>query len=324
MASSSLISVITSEADEASFSDALLYCYQIYGLTIRSELPLPQLLPGIEQAAADVVVRYGPLPESLEHPIHAGIEWQASQDEFLFSVPDVARYWIYQGKEIWIEPAPLANEADVRTFLLGSSMGILLHQRHIWALHASAVKTDQGAVLFTGPSGAGKSTTLSGMLNRGYAMVADDVSGIVIDKLGYPQVLSAFPHRRLWANTAEQLGLSIEGIPRVRKSLDKFLFPVDNFSPGIFPLRRVYALVPHGKPEIELIPIDNVSKFSCLFSNTYRRQFVQSVGWGAGHFQLITEALQRIEVVAIRRPKHDFLLDELLDCIEADMAQGKG
>ncbi len=319
-----MISVVTPEADEASSSDALLYCYQIYGLTIRSEIPLPQLLPGIEQAPADVVVRYGPLPDCLEHPMDEGVEWQATRDEFLFAVPDVARYWIYQGKEIWIERAPLANDDDVRTFLLGSTMGILLHQRQIWALHASAVKTDQGAVLFTGPSGAGKSTTLSGMLNRGYAMVADDVSGIVIDKLGCPQVLSAFPHRRLWANTAEQLDLSIEGIPRVRKSLDKFLFPVDNFSPGVLPLHRVYALVPHGKPGIEVIPIDGINKFTCLLSNTYRRHFVQSVGWGAGHFQLITEALQRIEVVAIRRPTDDFLLDELLDCIETDMAQGSG
>ncbi len=305
------------------------YYYQIYEFTIQSELPLPQLRPGRGplngRGAADIVVRFGPIPPSLENPADEGPAWQATQDEFLLTVLGVARYWIRQGKEIWIERDPQADDADVRTFLLGSTLGVLLHQRQIWALHASAIRTERGAVLFAGKSGAGKSTLLRGMLNRGYAMMADDVSGIVIDAQGHPQVLSAFPHMRMWADTAKQFELSTENVPRVRKSLEKFLFPVKNFIPEPAPLHAVYLLVPHNKPEFELRPIENVSKFACLLRHTYRRKFVQGLGWGAGHFQLITQALQPIRVVGVRRPQHGFLLDELIAHIETDLAHcGEG
>ena len=307
------------EIEGISFLGSFKYCYQLYGLTLRSELRLPQLLSGREQSPVDVVVRYGRLPDALENPADEGINWQATKDEFLFAIPEVGRYWIRQGKEIWIERDPQAEDNDVRTFLLGSAIGMLLHQRQIWALHASAIETNLGAVLFTGPSGAGKSTTLNGMLCRGYAMIADDVSGVVIDDKGCPQVLSAFPHSRLWADTAAQLNLSTEDVPRVRKSLEKFLFPVKNFVSGTFPIYTVYVLMPHNGPGCEFIPITNADRFTCLFSNTYRRRFVQSMGWGAGHFQLIVQALQSIRVVAILRPKDKFLLDELIDRIEADL-----
>lgn len=322
MALSSLISAIPSTSKDNIFSESLKYCYQIYGFTIRSELALPQLLTGVEQSPTDVIVRYGPLPDFLENPVDEGPTWQSTQDEFLLTVLGVARYWICQGKEIWIERDPQADAADVRTFLLGSAMGILLHQRKIWALHASAIKTEQGAVLFTGLSGAGKSTTLNGFLMRGYSMVADDVSGIIIDDQKHPQVLSAFPHSRLWADTATYFGLSTEGVPRVRQSLEKFLFPVKNFAAGSVPLHTVYALIPHNKPEFEFTPINNVGKFACLISNTYRGRLVQSVGWGTGQFHLITQALQSIRVVSIRRPKQGFLLDELVDRIEEDFLHG--
>ena len=61
------------------------------------------------------------------------------------------------------DPAPGRDlyESDVRVFLLGSCIGALLHQRGILVLHAGAIHTDKGAVLFTGPWGIGKSTLLA-------------------------------------------------------------------------------------------------------------------------------------------------------------------
>ena len=66
--------------------------------------------------------------------------------------------------------------SDIRVFLLGSCLGALLHQRGVLALHASAIETDQGAVLFMGDSGMGKSTTLQAFIKRGYKMLADDIT----------------------------------------------------------------------------------------------------------------------------------------------------
>ena len=139
-------------------------------------------------------------------------------------------------------PVPEASDDDIRVFLLGSVLGFLLHQRQIFPLHASAIRTEHGAVLFTGHSGAGKSTTLGAMVQRGYAMLADDVSGIVLDDKDRPHVLPAFPSSRLWAESAAKLNLSTKEVSRVRAALDKYVFPVEHFCQETLPLLGVYVL----------------------------------------------------------------------------------
>jgi hypothetical protein len=147
----------------------------------------------------------------------------------LLRVPAVARYLVANGQDIWIEPAPDSVEADVRLFLLGSAFGALLPQRHILPLHASAIQTTRGAVLFVGPSGHGKSTLLAALLQRGYAMLADDVTGITLDAAGGAIASPAFPCLRLRADAAAKLQHSYEGLRHVRAPLDKYQLPVTRF-----------------------------------------------------------------------------------------------
>lgn len=295
------------------------YCYSLYGVTLRSELALPQLLPG--DGLATITIRFDTIPESLENPLEEGPNWQTSHGEAIFGALGVGRYWVRQGKEIIIARDPRADDDDIRAFLLGPAIGLLLLQRQIWTLHASAIRSRQGGVLFTGSSGAGKSTTLNGLLQRGYAMLADDISGICLSSKAIPQVLSAFPHSRLWADTARQLKLSTEGVPRVRQSMEKYNFPIDNFVDGVTPLHAIYVLGTHNSREITLNPLVNAAKFNVLFRNTYHRRFIQRFGWGVGYFNLMTQALSSIRVTQVTRPKVGFCLDALLDCIETDLAK---
>ncbi len=139
--------------------------YKTYGLTIDSEISLPELIPQTnrnEQDAARasqqgiVQIRLGAVPEQLEHPTGQGVLYQASANQFLLSMNHIARYLVRNGNEIIIQPALNALESDIRVFLLGSVFGALLHQRELLVLHASAIGTDAGAVLFTGPSGIGR------------------------------------------------------------------------------------------------------------------------------------------------------------------------
>jgi hypothetical protein len=74
-------------------------------------------------------------------------------------------------------------------------------------VHASAVETDQGAILFAGPSGRGKSTLAASLHQRGYPLLGDDA--IVIRSDGcmavYPS-LRLFPDsiRTLFASSPDQ------------------------------------------------------------------------------------------------------------------------
>jgi hypothetical protein len=56
----------------------------------------------------------------------------------------------------------------------------LIYSRRYPALHAGAVRTEAGAILFPGASGAGKSTLMAGLLGAGYDVLADDT--VVFDR----------------------------------------------------------------------------------------------------------------------------------------------
>ena len=162
------------------------YHYKSHGLHIESELFCPELLPyKPKEQAAYVYIRYGTVPEAVDNPIRKGVAYQAAKNQFLLKLDKIAHYWVSNGKEIVIQPAPNSQENKIRRFLLGSSLAALLHQRGCFILHGSAIETKAGAVIFVGASGVGKSTLAAAFHARGYRILADDVSSIDDSQL-YP------------------------------------------------------------------------------------------------------------------------------------------
>jgi hypothetical protein len=308
---------LASESFASQVTQHSTYCYCAYGLTINSEISLPQLREG--NGTPEITILYGKVPEGLENATHSGPSWQASSEQFLLYKEGIARYWAEGSGKVVIDRAAGAKDSDVRIFLLGSVFGFLLHYRRILPLHASAIQTERGAVLFTGRSGSGKSTTLGAMVQRGYAMLADDVSCIVLDTKGNPWVLPAFPSSRLWADAAEKLKYSTEQVSRVRADYDKYLFPIEHFCSEAVPLFGIYVLTQHEGATVELQPIEGaIQKFSCLFANTYRKIFIKATRWEQEHFQLISKTLQTTYIMQVMRPTHSFLLNELTNRVEQD------
>ena len=111
--------------------------YQVFGLRIRSEVPLPELFPALGDGDADVTIRRGSIAAV------DGVSGVRSEDgALLLTVPDVGRYRIEGGHEIIVDPNTGVPERNVRLYLLGSAFGALLHQRGLLPLHANAVEID--------------------------------------------------------------------------------------------------------------------------------------------------------------------------------------
>ena len=100
---------------------------------IRSELALPELLAAPPDGQPEVTIRLGRLPAG-------GPGLQATDHGMLLTVDGIAQYAIADGADITIDREPGVPDANVRLYLLGSAMGVLLHQRGLLPLHANAVE----------------------------------------------------------------------------------------------------------------------------------------------------------------------------------------
>ena len=89
---------------------------------------------------------------------------------------------------------------SISTIRMGqaASMGALLHQRGLLAIHGSAVRNDKNTCIITGKSGVGKSSLAAGLLELGYTLVADDISVIGNLENGGFFVHPGIPSLKLW------------------------------------------------------------------------------------------------------------------------------
>jgi hypothetical protein len=177
----------------------------VFGLDVRSEIPLAFL----EGSAASSTGR------SLSIAVHptdaAKLDWPESArlvcDErqpdgsvifriekhpeagYLISGPEYGTH-LLSADGRWLQCAPEGRPDDAWQRLLIAQVlpfAALLHGLEI--LHASAVVTDQGAVVFMGPSHAGKTSLALELCRRGAGFLADDVLAVERtreDLLGHP------------------------------------------------------------------------------------------------------------------------------------------
>ena len=261
-------------------------------------------------------MRLGRVPDALPAARTRCGPWEAAPGDFLLRVEGVARFRVMGGTEIVVGPENGVNDAVI-AFVTGSVLGACLMQRGIVTLHASAVATPAGAVLFAGRSGIGKSTLLAALIERGYAMLADDVTGIVLDAGGRPMALSGYPAMRLWANAIDEVGWErTKGVGTVREGNNKYQLPIGRFRDAAARLRGVFVLRLHNRESIEIEPLTPTDAFVPLGAQTYRRRFLAGLGGLAGHLRVIAGTANHAWLAKVTRPIEPFLLDDLADRIE--------
>ncbi|GAB4172046.1 MAG: HPr kinase [Thalassobaculales bacterium] len=200
--------------------------YALYGLRLRSALPLPGAPPwaGPPDRPADATIVVGPVPARLEAAVHSGPLLQVdAAGRVRHEVRGIAAFLVEGGRQITVAPAAGTAEGEVRLFLLATPLGVLFHQRGLLPLHASTVAIGGQAVALAGPSAAGKSTLAAALLAAGGQLLADDLTVVDPAAPGGPLVLPGMPQQKLWRDSLEALGIAADEQVRPGTAMEKFV-----------------------------------------------------------------------------------------------------
>ena len=297
--------------------------YGAYGLRLCSAIALPfDPLPG-PSAEPDVTVRLGAVPATL--PAGPGNVTrtpigEARSGAFVMLIEGVARYLVTDGRDVLIEP--LEGDDDVvGLFCVGLPFTTLLQQRGVATLHAAAVATEAGAVLLLGRSGIGKSSLAAALVERGYPLLADDVTGVALDAGGRPVALPALLPQRLWTHTLDKMKWRPRAYAKIRRDVEKYWVRAERHCATPLPVRAAFVLNSEERPDIAIESVSPSVAFWTLWRYTHCRRVMDAMGQRPAHFRAVTTMAWSVPLGRVVRPKHPFLLEALTDRIEAHLCK---
>jgi hypothetical protein len=278
---------------------------------------LPELSAAPDATAVpDVVIERAELRERLSMSKRVEPCMQVGEDEFQFNSP-VARLLVRGGRLVLVDAAPGADARDVRLYLLGTVMVGLCHQRGRLPLHAMAVAGRGGAVAVGGLSGVGKSTLAAQLLQRGHAILADDLCALEFDSA--EARLHPGPARiKLWADSIASLGLSNVALPQVLGGVGKFsLACPQRGGPRGRKLERIYILSPAGRREAEARCLSGPAAVDGLLTLIHHWSLATAMGRAPRLFAQIVSLVTHIAIYELRYAQDRTSAATLPDFIEA-------
>lgn len=277
--------------------------YTVYQLHIHSEPGIPFFSTSASPEVDDVCIRFGETPKLLPDIRGQGALYQASPDHYLLHIPQVASYYATNGNQVIVQPAPASSDADISCFLLNPVSGALLYQRGLCLLHASAIASPQGAILFSGLSGSGKSTLAAVFLQRGYPVLADEICAIRLTPQGPCELIPAFPGLFLWKDVATKLNLAPR-LTTIRQNIDKYYLNVaGNFQPETMPVYAIYHLQMSTSLNPRIRALKGLRAFELGMSNLYQPRLAASLGVQKIQYDGITALVQSAETFQLLRPE---------------------
>lgn len=320
--------------------------YTAYGLSLRSDVEIPGLVPGRESVAfppvelttkekPDWATPVAAMPSEIIHSLPADPE--CADPTFVVREHNAGQYFqlVYgdgtqflvdgAGARVWGSfAAPLTIE-DLATYFLGPVMGFVLRRRGATALHASAVNIGSVAVAFSGAAGVGKSTTAAALALRGAPVlcediaVLDEVAGEFLVRPGYPRVC-------LWPDAAEKLLDAKNDLPNLTPTWEKQFLALDGgraqFAERSLSLGVVYLfgnrVSEERAPFLGEIPVKEA--LLELVQNTYMNKLLNKEQ-RAAEFELLSRLVTRVPCKRVTPHSDPKRIGALCELIESDAAE---
>lgn len=297
----------------------MIHIYSVYGLLIKSDIILPVLhaICDVDNTHIDSSIKYGIVPKVIDNAIYKNEFIQAAKFEFYFYIKGVAHFYIANGNSIVVEPEAQCDEEEVKSYLLGTSLGIMLVQRNNIAIHGGAVLVEGQGIIITGQSGAGKSTLISAFIKSGCPFLADDVSVLGNSIDGKPVINPTYPQQKLCRDAMEKMGYDADRYLIVDSSRDKYAIPIkDNFMNSSVPLSYIIEICIGNCNKVEIVEVLGSEKIKTLLRNIYRIEILIQIGVDRIYFKRCLEIAKCIKMYRITRPRDSFTVNEQIQIIK--------
>jgi hypothetical protein len=291
----------------------------LYGLSVRSSLPLPGART---REAADVILAsWRTVPTG---PAAGGRGWFACH-----RLPDDSTYLRWRGlaefvvsgdgrRIAWRRSLGASHEAFC-TYLLSQVLSFSLLARGREPLHASAVAVPGGVIGFLGGCGSGKSSLTAAFLRAGYPLVTDDLLVLRPRRNGYAAE-PGVARIKLYPRVARRvLGGQPAGTP-MSPGTAKLVFAVPRAMAvrRPLPLHTLYVLA-RGR-SVRVLPVSPGAACLEILRDAFNTVWLDRPRL-ARQFRFARRLAGRVRVRRISYPRRLTALDEVCEAILRDCAQ---
>jgi hypothetical protein len=302
---------------------------ELYGLRLRSALPLPRAHRAAAPADVDIVTgraaQFAEVRRGLRPPLRSA-RWFEDR-----ALADGRRYLRWaglfeflvaaDGRLIVARRLPGAARAPraFETYLLGQVLSFALIARGLEPLHATAVVVRDGAIGFLGDCGRGKSTLGAAFVSAGYCLLTDDL--LVLRDDNGTLLAAAGPARlKLFRGPARRvLGRGARGTP-MNDQGGKLVFPVGaRAARGAAPVRALYVLRSRHSHRVSIRSLSPRRAFVELTRNTFNACVLDAPRL-VRQFNLAARVAAAVPVKMLAYPRRFDRLAAVRAAIEADLS----
>ena len=293
-------------------SKDIKYYYDVYGLKIKSDIELPELIES-NDVNYEINICIGIAPSNVVKSIEQGRNLYLNCKEIWFNIKSIGTYLIYNGNTIVVDKDANAGIEDVKTYLLGSALGMILFQRNTLAIHGGTIVINNKTLTIVGESGAGKSTLTTALRLNKYLFMADDVS-VINDNL---MINSSYPQQKLCKDTMLKLGYELNQFKKIDDDREKYKIPLkEDFISKPVKMGSICEMKIADNSKVEIEEVKGKEKLIILINNIYRIELIRKSGIPPEYFKKCLQIAQNIKFYRMYRPKDKYTISEQIKVLE--------
>ncbi len=278
-----------------------VYHYCVFNLRISSEVELPALPHSPN--GGDVIVHLTASAPHVGPPPGMASSYHVTPRLATLDFAELGTLVVREGHDIGITLLPGADLAPLQHYLVGLALAVLLYQRGLVVLEASALQAGPGAIMLVGDPASARASLSTALLARGYTLIGDEITAISMSG-PYAQIIPAFPAPRApAAATAESTTPALRPVEEVDQPV-----PV--------PLHAIYQLKSGAKQYVSRLPPQ--AALTEIVRYSYPIRLLQP--GGIDHLRQCSQLVGAVAVYQLTQADDPLALPELAQLIDTRAA----